>query len=199
MLVLPENTIITDLRSGGDCEAQIARLTKELGKQIDSQWWQIGGSKSKRQQEGDHGWSWADIWGKCRTDKWCECLGLVTPDGIVQGAINYHLDGKSLVVPDVGAVFVHHFATAPRNRPWLVDEPQYRGVGSGLLVTAVRHSYLLGLGGRVVIPSLPTEKTKQFYENRGFEQVDADEDGIIDYELTPEAGQQWLREEGFLT
>ena len=198
MLILPETVLIEDRRAGQGCEAEIVRLTKELAKQIDSQWWQIGGSKSKRQQEGDHGWSWADICGSCRQDKWCECLGLVTADGIVQGAINYHLDGHSLLIPDDGAVFVHHIATAPRNRPWLVDEPQYKGVGSALLATAVRHSYLLALGGRVVIPSLPTEQTQQYYENRGFQQVDTDEDGIIDYELTPEAAQRWLREEGYL-
>jgi GNAT superfamily N-acetyltransferase len=198
MLILPETIELEDVRAQCNCEAQILALTKDLAKQIDAQWWLIGGSRSKRQAEGDHSWRWADIWGGSRQDKWSECLCVVTADGIVQGAINYHLNGKSLISPELGAVFVHHFATAPRNRPWMVEEPQYRGVGLALLAAAVRHGYALGLGGRTVVPSLPTERTRQFYENRGFQRIAEDEDGIIDYELTPEVAQAWLRAEGYL-
>ncbi|MCA9234232.1 MAG: GNAT family N-acetyltransferase [Planctomycetales bacterium] len=190
--------VLKDCRRRCDCRASLLRATKDLAKLIDSTWWQIGGSKSRRDKEGDHSWRWADIYGECRRDPWAECLCVVTDDGAVQGAVNYHLDAKSLASPEHGAVFVHHIATAPRNRPWLVDQPEYRGIGVALLAAAVRHGYSLGLEGRTVVPSLPTEQTRQFYENRGFIRIDEDADGIIDYELPPDVAQDWLRSLGYL-
>jgi hypothetical protein len=198
MLILPESAHLHDLRTNRSCPAEIVRLTKDLAKQIDNQWWQIGGSRTQRSREGDHSWRWPDILGVSRMDAWSECLGVVTPDGVVQGAINYHLNGKSLLEPDLGAIFVHHIATAPRNRPWLVESPQFGGVGAALLAVAVRHGYALGLGGRTVVPSLPTEHTRHFYEKCGFRPIAEDEDGIIDYELAPEVAEEWLREKGYL-
>lgn len=198
MFELPENLTLKDCRTGQRCDAIIVRLTKDLAKQIDVRWWQIGISKEKRKREPDNGWKWADFAGESRMNQWSECLGIRIADGSVQGAINYRLDGKSLVNNDLGTVFVHHLATATWNRPWLVESPQYRGAGTALLVTAVLHSYSLGLRGRVVVPSLPTEHTRSFYENFGFQQIGEDEGGIIDYELTSDAAQQWLREEGYL-
>jgi hypothetical protein len=198
MLSLPDLARLKDLHTDQIVESSIVPLSKGLAKQVDSQWWKIGGSRTARENEADHGWRWSDIAGSCRLDPWCECRAIVTPDGVVQGAINYHLNGKSLREHDLGAVFVHHLATAPRNRPWLVPKPRYKGVGLALLSTAIVHGYVLGLGGRVVVPSVPTERTRQFYEKRGFQYVSEDDDGIIDFELTPEAAQAWLLKEGFL-
>jgi hypothetical protein len=70
--------------------------------------------------------------------------------------------------------------------------------GSGLLLYAVCHSYALGLGGRLVLVSLATEKTRQFYANRGFTTVGEDENGDREYELEPGIATCWLQEKGFL-
>ena len=89
-------------------------------------------------------------------------------------------------------------ATAPRNRPWVVEPPKYQGIGSVLLLAAVRHSYLLGLGGRVWLSSLPSERTRKFYRDRGFEVIFQDSDGMIGFELPAAAAEKWLEKRGYL-
>jgi len=96
------------------------------------------------------------------------------------------------------SVYVDRLAAAPRNRHWLVADPLYRGVGKGLLLRAVCHSYLLGLGGRVNLVSVPRERTRRFYERRGLVAVREDDEGSIEYELSEQAAHQWLQEEGYL-
>jgi GNAT superfamily N-acetyltransferase len=198
MIVLPEVIRLTHCQTGQQCEAQIVAFTKELAKQIDATWWQIGGSKTARRREGDHDWKWADIWGQHRSSRFAHFVGVQTQDGVIQGAIAYWTNGKSLLDKDLGTVFVHYLATAPRNRPWLVDLPEYRGVGTALLDIAIRHSYLLGLEGRVTLVSLSSERTRGFYEKFGFSQVGVVDDGMIEYELTTEVAHEWLRQKGHL-
>lgn len=77
------------------------------------------------------------------------------------------------------------------------DPPIRGGVGKGLLLRAVCHSYLFGLGGRVNLVSVPRERTRRFYERRGLVAVREDEEGSIEYELSDEAAQRWLQEEGY--
>lgn len=76
--------------------------------------------------------------------------------------------------------------------------PKYKGIGTALLLAAVRHSYSLGLGGRVWLTSLPTERTRDFYRKRGFRVIFEDENGMIDFELPTGVAQQWLECEGYL-
>jgi GNAT superfamily N-acetyltransferase len=95
-----------------------------------------------------------------------------------------------------GAVYADRLATAPRNRPWLVGSPRYRGVGTVLLLAAVRQSYLLGLGGRVGLASLPSERTRGFYSRRGFQVIFERKDGMIEFELPTALAVAWLEEEG---
>ena len=110
----------------------------------------------------------------------------------------YQIDAKSQIESGAGAVFVDRLAAAPRNRPWLASPPRYRGVGTVLLLAAVRHSYSLGLGGRVWLVSLPSERTKEFYKNRGFRRIYDDGDGMIDFELPAAKAETWLKNEGYL-
>ena len=79
-----------------------------------------------------------------------------------------------------------------------MEIPNYRGVGTALLLAAVRHSYLLGLGGRVWLSSLPNERTRDFYTNRGFQVIFEGEDGTIEFELPIAKAVTWLEEEGYL-
>jgi hypothetical protein len=50
----------------------------------------------------------------------------------------------------------------------------------------------------VNLVSLPSERTRTFYERRGFVGGGADEQGLIEYELSDEAAQQWLQQAGYL-
>jgi hypothetical protein len=118
--------------------------------------------------------------------------------GAVEGASLYRIDAQSQLAPGQGAVYVDRLAVAPRNRPWLVDGPKYQGIGTVLLLAAIRESYSLGLGGRVWLTSLPSERTRQFYRNRGLCVVFENEDGTIDFELSADSAQQWLEREGYL-
>jgi hypothetical protein len=179
--------------------ARLVRLSREVAAdRMDGEWWSIGGSKTQRSEEGDHHWRWRQIVGGLRTRANWEALAIETEDGAIQGAIVYRIDAISQLEPDKGAVYGERLATAPRNRPWLVNPPHLRGAGETLLLAAVRHSYQLGLGGRVWLCSLPSERTRSFYVNRGFRVIFKNPDGRIDFELPSDRAERWLVEEGYL-
>jgi len=196
---LPSRITLVDWRSGQECAARLVRLTRELAAtKIDGQWWQIAAKPGARcDQEGDHHWVWRKLVGEHRNDLAWEFVAAQTEDEEVQGASCYRIDFRSYLAPELTTVFVDRFAVAPRNRRWLVDNPIYGGVGKGLLLRVVCHSYLLGLGGRVNLVSLPSERTRQFYERRGFIAVGEDDEGL-EYELTDQVAKRWLQEEGYL-
>lgn len=126
-----------------------------------------------------------------------ESLAVQSASGSVEGAITYRIDAESQLEAGKGAVYVDRIAAAPRNRPWVAEPPKYRGIGNVLLLAAVRHSYLLGLGGRVWLTSLPSERTKKFYRDRGFEVIFQDLEGMIDFELPTAAAEKWLKNRGY--
>jgi len=179
-------------------QARIVRLTRDTAaSRVDGQWWNIGGSKAAREAEGDHHWRWRAIVGRLRTQRNKEALAIETEDGMIQGAIVYRIDALSRIESGRGAIYGEWLATAPRNRPWLVNPPHLRGIGRVLLFAAVRHSYMLGLGGRVWLTSLPSERTRNFYVNLGFRVIFQNPDGTIDYELPSDRAMEWLEEEGY--
>lgn len=197
---LPDSISLISWRSGQQCTARVVRLTRELAAtKIDGRWWAIEAKAgASRDEEDDHHWPWRKLVGAHRNDLTWEFAGVQTEDGEIQGAIAYRIDFRSFVDPALTTVYIDRLAAAPRNRPWLVASPAYRGVGRGLLLRAVCHSYLLGLGGRVNLVSVPHERTRRFYNGRGLVRVREDEDGSIEYELSDEAAQRWLQEEGYL-
>jgi len=67
-----------------------------------------------------------------------------------------------------------------------------------LLLRSVCHSYILGLSGRVNLLSVPSERTRQFYERRRFTRLSKDDDGMVEYELGAEAAEGWLQQAGYL-
>jgi hypothetical protein len=197
---LPDSVSLFGYGSGEECVARLVRLTRDLAAtKIDGRWWAIKVKAGvKRSDEDDHHWPWRKLVGKHRHNLNWEFACVRTDDGEVQGAIAYRIDFKSFLVPALTSVYVDRLATAPRNRPWLVESPLYGGVGEGLLLRAVCHSYLLGLGGRVNLVSVPRERTRRFYEKKGLIAVREDDDGSIEYELSEEAAQRWLQQEGYL-
>lgn len=191
---------MVDRRSGEWCSAELVVLTRELAaKKIDGQWWKIAEKLlSSRKDEGDHHWVWRKLVGEHHNQLAWHFVACQTADGEIQGAAGYRIDYRSILVPEEGSVYVDRIAVAPRNRAWLVKNPLYMGVGVGLLLRAVCHSYILGLGGRVNLVSLPSEQTRQFYERRGFTRLNEDDDGMVEYELSDEAAQRWLEQAGYL-
>jgi hypothetical protein len=169
--------------------------------QIDGKWWQVPEvTRSARQQENDYQWRWAKRVGELVNDRWHEAVAVQLADGSIEGAIVYWTNTRSFVDPEQGAVYVEALATAPRNRSGLVPTPEHRGVGEGLLIRSVVHSYLLGLGGRVNLTSFDDPRTVQFYQNRGFSMVGydgEDDERLPRLELDSDAAITWLREEGY--
>jgi GNAT superfamily N-acetyltransferase len=179
--------------------AMIVRLTRSLAQaKIDGIWWKdLGLSAVQRKKENDHAWQWAKRIGQLRNARWHEAVAVQTEDENVQGAILYRIDTNSFIEQDQGAIHGEALSTAPRNRPWLVPSPQYRGVGEKLLLRAVSHSYSLGLEGRVNFAAFDDPRTMTFYQNRGFKLVGHDDEGLPQFELPPDAAKAWLRDEGY--
>ncbi len=197
---LPSRIRLLDCANGNTCDAELVVLTRKLAAtKIDGEWWRLEGQlKGRCQDEGDHHWVWRKLVGEHQNHLTWHFSACQTVDGEVQGAVGYRIDFRSFLAPELSSVYVDRIAAAPRNRPWLVADPLYQGVGIGLLLRVVCHSYILGLGGRVNLISLPSERTRQFYERRGFTAVAEDDDGLIEYELEDEAAQRWLEQAGYL-
>ena len=88
--------------------------------------------------------------------------------------------------PRAQIVYVDLLATAPWNRPILVDEPVYKGVGGALLVAAITVSREQGLHGCIGLHSL--KEAESFYRDvvqmtdLGIEQ-EGDHKGLRYFEL----------------
>jgi hypothetical protein len=198
---LPSIVPLFDCWNRRECEARYVRLTRALAQgKIDGAWWRLDGiSAHNRAAESDHHWHWSKLVGGHRNDLVWECMAIQTADDEIQGAICYRIDGRSFVSPDLGTVYIDRIAAAPRNRPWLTPKSRYRGVGTGLLLGSVCHSHTLGLGGRINLHSVPDERTQTYYKKRGFTCIGhPPDDDMVEYELTAEAAQSWLRKEGYL-
>jgi GNAT superfamily N-acetyltransferase len=184
----------------GRHNASIVRLTRDLAQtQIDGKWWALEDvPQSERKYEIDRKWKWAKEVGSHRNQLVWDAVGVICSEDFVEGAMIYRVDAKSLLDVGEGAIYVELIASAPRNRPWLVTAPLYKGVGSALLLWAVSESYRLGLGGRVWLESTQTPSTLRFYERRGFVRIEEIDDEVARFEISRKRAEKWLREEGLL-
>lgn len=195
---LPASVDLTKVADDTIVTANLVPLTRGLAhERIDSKWWELPGvSKEKKRAENDYHWKWAKRLGEIRNDRWHGAVAIQTDDGDVHGAMVYWVNGVSFVESEKGAIRVEALATAPRNRPWLVKSPLYRGVGERLLLWASAQSYLLGFEGRVNLVAFDEKRTISFYLSRGFEEVGY-EDELPRFELSRRAALDWLQEQGF--
>jgi len=196
LLELPVRAWLTHCDSGKKHEAQIVELTAKVAKtKMGAAWWSnLGVSKSVREQEGDHHWDWAAEIGKHRNSLAVESVAVESPNGDLQAAMIYRVDGQSTLEPGAGAVFIDRLATAPRNRDWLVDSPAFRGGGTTLLSWAAYQSYALGLAGRVVVATLPSPRSIAFYKSAGFKAVKSEKDGMDVFELESAAALNKIKQ-----
>lgn len=200
MLDLPYPISLTRCRDGSQQVAEIAVLTRGMAiSGLKGQWWAAPDvSATAGPREGDYHWDWVDHVGSQRPRFYARCIAVRTPEGHLQAAMTYHVDGRSTLDPGQKAVFGDRLATAPWNRDRLVSAPLYRGAGTALMLHAIRDGHKLGLGGRVVLLSLPDPETVIFYERLGFQQTVERKGGMIIYELTPERASHLLSARGLL-
>lgn len=113
--------------------------------------------------------------------------------GQVQGALVLKVtDYRSRKDPTAGLVYVEFVAAAPWNRPQLQDPPEYRSVGTYLLLYAVERSLELGYEGRIGLVSL--RRAEGFYERHiGMTRYapDPDHQNLVYFELTLEAAERF--------
>jgi hypothetical protein len=134
MIELPDKIRVYDVKRGRAVEASLAELTRAMAQErIDAKWWTLPGvSKSIKEQENDYSWRWAKLIGEFRNNLAWEAAAAVFENGDIEGAILYRIDALSFIDPDLPAVYVLCLASAPHNRPWLVEPPLFRGIGEGL-------------------------------------------------------------------
>lgn len=194
MFELPDIPKLLDVAKNDVIESTIQPMTPEMALEgIRQDWWANPSDPAKREE--DYPWAWDKIAeNNSETDEH-ECVVLITNDGKVQGACVYNIHHMSLTQENQFAVCLILLATAPWNRPWLIERPEFRGVGSALLFRAVCHSHLLGLKGRVVLEALNTERVTSFYENRGFEKLDETENATIWMEIPEYTAKLWIDRE----
>lgn len=181
--------------------ASVVQLTRELARDdIDRMWWDDADLSNASIKEGDSHWRWERIVNDYSHDTLHACVAVLSQEGYLEGAMAYQFHTKSKLEVGAGCVYIGWLATAPRNRDWLVNQTQYKGIGSVLTYWAVRESYSSGLGGRIFLQSLPTPRTLQFYKKKGFIRTDwtQPETGLIDHELPTSAAIAWLKKEGDL-
>ena len=200
MFELPFDVEIVDAATDQFVCAKMVELTRELASLLDSTWWVINVGKTRRREEKDHAWRWVKVIGEQR--KWegdaYQAIAIQSLDGEIQGAASYWINRQSHLEPEKGAVELDRIAIAPRNRRNLCEPRGYKGVGFPLLFSVIRHSYLLGLQGRVRLESVDDPETHRFYQTNGF-QVIMEDEGFLSFEIPKEAAIALLQEEGFPT
>lgn len=191
---LPATVTIMDCATGAGVVAQIVPLTPVLAVAMQASWlsW-VDGASCSLAGETDARWDWTAMVGDAHYAS-SECVCIQTDDGAVQGAMIYKVNGFSYLEPSQKAVFGRYLATAPWNRDRLSAKPAYSRVGAGLVFHAVRHSYLLGLSGRVWLNSFP--ESLGFYTALGFKKTCLNDDGTIVCELPTVRANEWLAKKG---
>lgn len=182
--------------------ARVVRLAADDARErIDKLWWILPNvSALDIGNEGDSHWNWEKLIQVYGNKTLHECVGILSQEDYLEGAMIYHFNAKSKLESGKGSVYVERVSSAPHNRNWLVNQPFYKGVGTVLLYWAVRESYDAGLRGRVSLESLPTPTTVDFYKNKGFARTDLTQpsNDLVDYELPEVAALDWLKKEGDL-
>lgn len=185
---------ITRASNKEEVPAQVVELTPAIAQtRIDRQWWSYPDLVIVK-SEGDQHWVWESIVLQEGQGLLNQCVALLSEEDYVEGAMVYRLDVKSKLEIGEGTLYISWLATAPRNRRWICLSPIYQRIGPVLLCWAIRQSYLNGLGGRISLQSLPTAKTREFYESSGFVRTDLSQSdqGLIDYELPTVTAQKLL-------
>ncbi len=200
MALLPDKVSLLDVSSGRNVSAKIIELTPGLARtHIDRIWWHDFDARLPEKFPEDRNWPWAMLAARAEGSQDLICIAMnIVGTKEICGAMLYQTGAASFFNPTDLANEVMLLATPPTSRGLVPANLGYRGVGSALLLQATAHSYIRGLGGRVVLRAISKERTIQFYRNRGFDSHSTESDGKIRMELRPESAQSWLQKEGLV-
>lgn len=169
MITYPRTAKILSRSPRADIDGVIRRLDSDTAaKSIDGQWWRdIPSPKRLQPHAYDSHWVWATEMQRVAAYPLMEGVYLEARRR-TQGAMIYRFDGQSRLASGEKSVYVEFLATAPWNRDELVSCPEFDGVGRALVKHAVLHSHAMGLKGRVLVASVPSDDALGFYENLAF-------------------------------
>jgi hypothetical protein len=177
--------------------AAIQTLHREDAKRlIDGDWWtSLGPTLRDPVNEPDRHWRWRELVSKTQNKPYFRAACVKTPEDKIEGAMLLRLDVSSVLEQGKPSILIDRLATAPRHRVGLVEHPQFRGGGEGLLFYAIALSYSLGLSGRV---SLFPIANARFYLDRGFVRTDIIEEEETLFELPAATAVFKLQERGLI-
>ncbi len=193
---------LLNLHTHQPCEAKIVELSRFMAfRRVSYEWWRFYdhgpfADKEKYREPEDRHWRWVSIVRRLRKNPLSVRAAVQTSDLHVQGATIYRLNGISYLEPGEGAIFGEFLATAPRNRETYVKNPLYRGVGGGLMIMMMLHSFLMGFKGRVNLHALP--QSVEFHEKYGFLKTTDENDRKILYEARSDHALRLLQEAGLI-
>lgn len=125
----------------------------------------------------------------------------VTCEQVTQGMMRIDLT-KSAVQPAhlrKPLVYIDYLETAPWNRPDVVPNVTYRGVGTALMMAAIARSVEEGFSGRVGLHSLPQAESFYLHKLKMMDfGPDAKYSNMRYFELAPEQAMAILDEENLL-
>ncbi len=170
-------------------------LTPELARDhIDRAWWQSVPASGTPQEDRD--WNWEHLTREELQAPGTFAMFISETLPAIDGAMLYQIGVASILEPTARAAYVAFVAVAPQNRRSLFPDRGLRGVGEELLAQAVMHAYLLGLGGRTILESLPA--AEGFYERLGFTRTRQVVERLARFELRPPEALQLLRKRGLI-
>lgn len=107
--------------------------------------------------QDDEYWNWVSKSRRARLLPGNE-LYAIECEGLTQGLVVLDILKKRCQIRSQfrqRLVYISALATAPWNRPGIVEPPMYKGVGGSLVDFAIGRSYALGYEGRVGLHALP--------------------------------------------
>lgn len=194
---LPTQIELLRCATGENEIGRIETLHRESAKtDIDAVWWQgLNGLRRDLDDEPDRHWEWRALVSVHQNKPSFQAKCVRSRDRQIQAAMLLRVDAMSALEAGQRAVFVDRLATAPSNRHNLVNEPIFRGAGSGLILYAVALSYSLGFMGRV---NLFAVANQDFYEERGFEATSVSVDDDVLFEIPASVSLKWLQTRGLI-
>lgn len=194
---LPDKVNLTRCDTGVEELALIKTMTREDAKNyIDGQWWEgLGSTLTDPNEEPDRHWRWREILSTYQNKPFFRSKCVWTKDEAIQAAILLRVDALSALDPGERAVFVDRLAAAPKNRHKLMQNPVFRGAGTGLMHHSIALSYSLGYKGRVNLFAVANE---EFYTQLGFKPTEYTQNEDVLLELPTTTAMRILKERGLI-
>lgn len=135
-------------------------------------------------------WDWRNKSNSVRVGH--HCLTVVECEGEIQGLVALARNPRAGTLSRNHVLYVDYLEVAPWNLRVATTTPRFIGVGTALMVDAIRLSWEQGQDGRVGLYSLP--QAESFYARCGLTRIGLDPNyyDLVYYECTGPQALSWL-------